>query len=286
MLNESYILRNGLKIPKLGLGTWFIDDEKAADTVKNAVKLGYHLIDTAQAYGNESGVGKGVRECGVLREEIFVTSKIKAEAKNYESASKSIDESLSKMGLDYIDLMIIHSPQPWAEWRHDSKRYFEENREVWKALENAYEDGRVKAIGVSNFLCDDLENILSCCKVKPMVNQILLHIGNTNMELIDFCKENDVLVEAYSPIAHGEALKILEITKIAQKYGVSPAALCIRYTIQLGAVSLPKTSDIEHMKDNANVDFVISDNDMELLKNVKPLSNYGEFSYFPVFSGK
>ena len=286
MLNESYTLQNSVKIPKLGLGTWFIDDDNATYTVKEAIKLGYRLIDTAQAYGNESGVGKGVRECGLPREKIFVTSKVAAEAKSYESAAKSIDETLSKMELDYIDMMIIHSPQPWAEWRQDDNRYFSENREVWKALEHAYETGKVKAIGVSNFLRDDLENILGCCKIKPMVNQILLHIGNTNSELINFCKENDILVEAYSPIAHGEALKIAEITETAQKYGVSPAALCIRYTIQLGAVSLPKTANTEHMKDNANVNFVISDNDMEILKNVNPLSNYGEFSHFPVFSGK
>lgn len=286
MLNETYTLQNGVKIPKLGLGTWFIEDEKAADAVKEAVKLGYRLIDTAQAYGNEAGMGRGVRECGVPREDIFVTSKVAAEAKSYESALKSIDETLSKMGLDTIDLMIIHSPQPWAEWRQDSNRYFAENREVWRALEDAYEAGKIKAIGVSNFLRDDLENILGCCKVKPMVNQILLHIGNTNMELIDFCKDNDILVEAYSPIAHGEALKVAEITETAQKYGVSPAALCIRYTIQLGTVALPKTANPEHMRDNANVDFVISDSDMEMLKNVTPLRDYGEFSFFPVFSGK
>ena len=285
MLNETYTLSNGVKIPKLGLVTWFIDDDKAGDVVKEAVKLGYRLIDTAQAYGNERGVGEGVRNCGLPRNEIFVTSKVAAEAKSYESAAASIDETLSKMGLDYIDMMIIHSPQPWAEFRVE-KRYFEENKEVWRALEDAYTAGKVKAIGVSNFLQDDLENILADCKIKPMVNQILLHISNTNTELIDFCNKNGILVEAYSPIAHGEALKNNDITAMAEKYGVSTAQLCIRYVIQLGTVALPKTGNPAHMKDNANVDFEISDEDMKALKEMEHIDNYGEFNVFPVFSGK
>lgn len=285
MLNETYTLSNGVKIPKLGLGTWFIDDDKAEDAVKDAVKLGYRLIDTAQAYGNECGVGEGVRNCGLPRNEIFVTSKVAAEAKSYESAAASIDETLSKMGLDYIDMMIIHSPQPWAEFRIE-KRYFKENKEVWRALEDAYTAGKIKAIGVSNFLQDDLENILADCKIKPMVNQILLHISNTNTELIDFCNKNGILVEAYSPIAHGEALKNDAITAMAKKYGVSTAQLCIRYVIQLGTVALPKTGNPVHMKDNANVDFEISDEDMKALKEMEHIDNYGEFNVFPVFSGK
>ncbi len=285
MLNETYTLSNGVKIPKLGLGTWFIDDDKAEDAVKEAVKLGYRLIDTAQAYGNECGVGEGVRNCGLPRNEIFVTSKVAAEAKSYESAAASIDETLSKMGLDYIDMMIIHSPQPWAEFRIE-KRYFKENKEVWRALEDAYTAGKIKAIGVSNFLQDDLENILADCKIKPMVNQILLHISNTNTELIDFCNKNGILVEAYSPIAHGKALKNDAITAMAKKYGVSTAQLCIRYVIQLGTVALPKTGNPVHMKDNANVDFEISDEDMKALKEMEHIDNYGEFNVFPVFSGK
>ena len=285
MLNETYTLSNGVKIPKLGLGTLFIGDDKAGYAVKEAVKLGYRLIDTAQAYGNERGVGEGVRNCGLPRNEIFVTSKVAAEAKSYESAAASIDETLSKMGLDYIDMMIIHSPQPWAEFRVE-KRYFEENKEVWRALEDAYTAGKVKAIGVSNFLQDDLENILADCKIKPLVNQILLNISNTNTELIDFCNKNGILVEAYSPIAHGEALKNDAITAMAEKYGVSTAQLCIRYVIQLGTVALPKTGNPAHMKDNANVDFEISDEDMKALKEMEHIDNYGEFNVFPVFSGK
>lgn len=285
ILNEYYTLANGVQIPKLGLGTWFIEDADVPEAVKQAVQIGYRHIDTAQAYGNEAGVGRGVKLCGVPREELFVTSKIAAEAKSYDTAAKSIDESLEKMGLDYLDLMIIHSPQPWAQFRADS-RFFEENKEVWRALEDAYQAGKVKAIGVSNFLKDDLQNILDGCRVKPMVNQILTHISNTPLELIAFCKENGILPEAYSPIAHGEALKNREIADMAEKYGVSPAQLCIRYVLELGMVALPKTANPQHMESNASVDFRISDEDMDTLKTVRKIENYGEYSMFPVFSGK
>lgn len=285
VLNEKYKLNNGIEIPKLGLGTWMIPDNEVDSAVKSAVKLGYRLIDTAQAYGNESGVGSGIRSCGVSRDEMFVTSKVAAENKTYDSALSSIDESLKKTGLDYLDLMIIHSPQPWAEFRAE-KRYFEENKEVWRALEDACKAGKVKSIGVSNFLADDLQNILDDCKIKPAVNQILTHISNTPLELIKLCAENGILCEAYSPIAHGEALKNRVIAETATKYGVYPAQLCVRYVLQLGMVALPKTANPEHMKSNADVDFVISDSDMDLLKNLEKIKDYGEYSFFPVFSGK
>ena len=251
----------------------------------DAIDTGYRSIDTAQAYGNEQGVGEGVRECGVERSEIFLTSKVAAENKSYESAAKSIDETLAKTGLDYIDMMIIHSPQPWAEFR-DERRYFAENKAVWRALEDAYDAGKIRAIGVSNFLIDDLQSILEDCRIKPMVNQILTHIANTPLELIEYCEKNGILCEAYSPIAHGEALKNGVIVETAKKYGVTPARLCIRYTLQLGMVSLPKTGNLQHMKDNAAVDFVISDADMETLKHVEKIKDYGEYTLFPVFSGK
>lgn len=285
VLNENYTLSNGVKIPKIGLGTWLIPDGEAAQAVRDAVAMGYRHIDTAQAYGNERGVGEGVRTCGVPREEIFVTSKVAAEHKTYESAAKSIDESLAKLGMDYIDLMIIHCPQPWAEFRGE-RRYFTENKEVWRALENAYKAGKVKAIGVSNFLVDDLENILDGCEVKTMVNQILTHITNTPLELINFCREHGILCEAYSPIAHGEAFKNRLILSVAEKYSVTPAQLCVRYALQLGMVVLPKTSNPEHMKNNADIEFEISAEDMNILELAEKIKDYGEHSYFPVFSGK
>lgn len=286
MLKETFMLNNGVKIPKLGLGTWFIEGDKAADAVREAVKLGYRLIDTAQAYGNERGVGEGVRTCGVSREEIFVTSKVAAEHKTYEQAKAGIDETLQKMGLDYLDMMIIHSPQPWVEVNQSDNRYEEGNREAWRALEEAYEAGKLKAIGVSNFRIGDIESLVKTAKIKPMVNQILLHISNTPMELVEYCQKNDILVEAYSPIAHGVILNQPEIKKMADKYGVTVPQLCIRYTIQLGTVSLPKTANPKHMETNADVDFEISTEDMETLKKFKKIENYGESSGFPVYGGK
>lgn len=286
VLNETYRLSNGVKIQKLGLGTWFIDDDKAADAVKDAVDAGYRLIDTAQAYGNERGVGEGVRNCGLKREDIFVGSKVAAEHKTYEEAKAGINETLEKMGLDYLDLMIIHSPQPWVEVNQSDNRYVEGNREAWRALEEAYNEEKLKAIGVSNFQIEDIESLMETAKIKPMVNQILCHISNTPLELIDYCQKHDITVEAYSPIAHGEILDQPEIKVIADKYGVSVPQLCVRYTVQLGTVSLPKTANKDHMKTNADVDFEISAEDMEILKNFKKIENYGANSEFPVYGGK
>lgn len=286
MYQNELTLNNGVKIPQLGLGTWFIDDDKAADAVKAAVKLGYRHIDTAQAYGNERGIGEGIRTCGVPREELFVVSKVAAEHKTYESTAKSIDETLSKMGLDYLDMMIIHSPQPWVEVNRSEDRYVEGNRAAWRALEDAYKAGKLKVIGISNFQIGDIESLLQTAEIKPMVNQILLHISNTPLELMEYCQKNGIAVEAYSPIAHGEILNQPEIKAMAEKYGVTVPQLCIRYTLQLGAISLPKTANPEHMKTNAEVDFEISAQDMEVLKNFKKIESYGASSGFPVYGGK
>ena len=282
ILEEKYTLSNGVEIPKLGLGTWFISDENAGQAVKDAVKIGYRHIDTAQAYDNEKGVGEGVRACGVNREDLFVTTKLAAEVKSYEAAVSSIDESLQRMGLDYADLMIIHSPQPWAKFGEE-ERFFEGNREAWKALEEAYKAGKLRSIGLSNFKKPDIDNILEFCSVKPMVNQILAHVSNTPEELIQYTQDKGILVEAYSPVGHGELLKNKELAETAEKYGVSVPRLCIRYTLQLGLLPLPKTANPDHMKDNADVDFVISEEDMELLKSMKRIKDYGEASVFPVY---
>ncbi|MBQ6143297.1 MAG: aldo/keto reductase [Clostridia bacterium] len=284
ILNETYKMNNGLGIPKIALGTWMIDDDKVAESVRQAVKIGYRHIDTAQGYENERGVGEGVRTCGVPREKIFVNSKVAAENKSYSSAKASIDESLKKMGLDYIDMMIIHSPQPWVEVNRSENRYFKENKEVWRAMEDAVREGKVKTIGVSNFLEEDIENILSDCKIRPAVNQVLSHISNTPFELIDYCKEKNILMEAYSPIAHGEILQNKEVNDIAKKYGVTVAQICIKYDLQLGMVVLPKTDNPEHMKTNADLDFLISEEDMETLKKIK-LIDYGKSGVFPIFGG-
>ena len=283
VIEEKYTLANGVEIPKLGLGTWFIDDDKAAQAVRDAVKIGYRNIDTAQAYGNERGVGEGIRTADIPREDLFVSTKLAAEIKNYDEAVKAIDGSLETMGLDYVDLMLIHAPQPWDDFRGGD--YSEGNRQAWRALEEAYQAGKIRAIGVSNFLESDLNKILDSCSVKPLVNQLLVHVGNTRHELLSFCASNDILVEAYSPIAHGEMLKNKDVAEIAEKYGVSIPQLCIRYTLQLGTVSLPKTANPDHMQSNADVDFVISDEGMDALKKLDA-RDYGESSQFPVYSGK
>ena len=286
MYNETVKLVNGVEVPRLALGTWLIDDYKAADAVRAAIKLGYRHIDTAQAYGNEKGVGEGVRASGVDRKEIFITSKVAAEHKTYEEAAAGINKTLATMGLDYIDMMIIHSPQPWTEVNQSDNRYIEGNREAWRALEDAYKAGRIRAIGVSNFIREDIDNLWEGCEIKPMVNQVLCHISNTPLDLIEYCQSKGIIMEAYSPVAPGEAMKNEKIAEMADKYGVSIPQLCIRYDIQLGMVVLPKTANLEHMKTNADVDFVISDEDMELLKDVEKIESYGEHGFFPVFGGR
>lgn len=286
MYNEKIVLSNGICVPVLALGTWLIDDDKAANAVKEAVRLGYRHVDTAQAYMNERGVGEGIRTCNVDRKELFVTSKVAAEYKTYDQASESIDKTLSDMGLDYIDMMIIHSPQPWKEVNQSDNRYIEGNRLAWKALEDAYKAGKIKAIGVSNFLKEDIENLWDAAEIKPMVNQVLCHISNTPIDLINYCQSKGIVMEAYSPVAHGEAMKNEIIAGMAKKYGVTIPQLCIRYDIQLGMIVLPKTANAEHMKDNAEVEFIISDEDMEILKNVPKIKDYGKHRFFPVFGGK
>ena len=285
ILEEQYTLSNGVEIPKIGLGTWFINNKNVAQAVKDAAKIGYRHIDTAQAYGNESGVGIGIRACGVKREDMFVGTKLAAGVKSYENAVASIDNSLKTLGLDYIDLMLIHGPQPWTKFRGED-HYFEGNREAWRTLEEAYNDGKLRAIGLSNFEKADIDNILESCSVKPMVNQILAHISNTPKELIEYTQEKGMLVEAHSPIAHGELMKNQEVTRIAEKYGVSVPQLSIRYDLQLGLLPLPKTANPAHMKNNADVDFVISEEDMKFLKNVDKIKDYGSASMWPVYGGK
>ena len=286
MYNKKLKLSNGIEIPALGLGTWLIEENNAYNAVKDAISVGYRHIDTAEAYGNEEEVGKGIRDSEIPREEIFLTTKLAAEAKDYETAKKCIQESIDKLNLKYIDLMIIHSPQPWNKVNQSDDRYFKGNLEAWKALEEFYKSGKIKAIGVSNFQIEDLENIINNAEIKPMVNQVLCHISNTPIDLIEYCQNNDIVVESYSPIAHGEVLKNEKIKKIADKYNVTVAKLCIKYTLQLETVSLPKTSNKEHMIENGDLDFEISKEDMEILKNIEHIKDYGNSSFFPVYGGK
>jgi diketogulonate reductase-like aldo/keto reductase len=284
ILEETYHLSNGCDIPKIGLGTWFIGNGEAVHAVRDAAAIGYRHIDTAQAYGNEGGVAEGIRSCGVPRDEMFVTTKLAAEVKSFEEAVTAIDGSLATTGLDYLDLMIIHSPQPWAEFGGDD-RYFEGNRQAWRALEAAYAAGKLRAIGLSNFDVPDIDNILAACTVAPMVNQVLAHISNTPAALIAYSQQHGLLVEAYSPMAHGELFKNPRVAEMAGKYGISLAQLSIRYTLQLGLLPLPKTANPDHMRVNADVDFVITPDDMEVLQSMDEIADYGDASVFPVYGG-
>ena len=284
ILREKYTLSNGLKIPKMALGTWFISNDNVVQAVQDAINIGYRHIDTAQAYQNEEGVGRGIKASGINRSELFVTTKLAAEMKSYDQAKAAIEGSLKTLGLDYIDLMIIHSPKPWANFQGED-HYFEGNREAWSALEEAYQAGKLRAIGVSNFEQEDIANILDSCTVKPMVNQILAHISNTPMQLIQYCQDRDILVEAYSPIGHGELLKNKQVADLAAAYQVTIPQLGIRYDLQLEMLPIPKTANPKHMKTNAEVDFVISDEDMEFLINIEPIKDYGQASKFPVYAG-
>lgn len=281
---KNLMLSNEKTIPTLAFGTWLIPNNDAARCVEIALRNGYTHIDTAQAYGNEEGVGEGIRASGLPRESVYVTTKVMAEIKSYKRAKASIDKSLKKLGLDYVDLILIHCPQPWILYG-SKNRYFKENVQVWKALEEAYKDGKAKAIGVSNFNNADMQNILDNCEIPPMVNQILLHIGEVPVDIIKFCSEHDIVIESYSPIAHGRALKNEAIAEMAKKYGVSIPQLCIKFTLQLGTVSIPKSSKEEHIIANTKLDFEISEEDMIELMKLNEV-DYGADAFWPVYRKK
>ena len=259
-------LYNGVEIPNIGLGTWLIKNKKVSQVVVDAIKIGYRHIDTAQAYQNEKGVGTGIIASGIKRSDVFITSKIKAEIKNYKDAKKSIEETLKKLNTNYVDLMLIHCPVPWSEYNSRKHNYYQENIEVWHALEEAYNDGKIRAIGVSNFEIHDLENIINNCKIKPMVNQVSAHPFYMPFALIEYCKKNDIVFEAYSPLAHGKAKDIDKVNEIANKNTKSFAQICLKYLLNKNLVVLPKASSVEHLESNFDLDFVLSDEDMKYLE--------------------
>lgn len=269
MTNEYFVLRNNVKIPKIGFGTWQIPDgSECVESVKFALKHGYRHIDTASAYRNEASVGKAVKEFGIDRKDIFITTKVPAAVKSYQETKDIIEKSLELLDLEYIDLLLIHHPKPWDK-RDSEYTYDKENLEVWKAMEEYYEKGLVKAIGVSNFKIRDLQNIMNNSKVMPSVNQIRYFIGYTQDELVNFCKENDILVEAYSPLATGKLLGNEHIERIAQKYNKTLPQIAIRYCLEKDVLPLPKSVHEEYIKQNFDVDFKIDKEDLDYLDSLK-----------------
>lgn len=263
---DFFTLANGVKIPAIGFGTWQIPSgDIAYNSVREALKAGYRHIDTAQAYGNEASVGKAILDSGINREEIFVTSKLPAEIKSYEKAVRHAAMTMTNIGLDYIDLYLIHAPWPWEEIGAD---YTKENIEVWKAMEEFYDNGHTRSIGISNFNVNDMNAILDNCRIRPMVNQIKLHIGHPQTERTEHCRKNGIVVEGYSPLATGRILNNNHIKNIADKYGKSVAQVSIRYVLEKGALPLPKSTHPEYIKHNLDIDFQLCDEDVKYLDSL------------------
>ena len=270
VMEEKLTLADGKQIPALGLGFWQVKKEVAERVAAEGLETGYTHLDTAVVYDNETEIGLALKKSGIARESLFITSKIPAEVKNYEKAKAVIDESLERLGLDYLDLMLIHAPRPWSQmFLPFGKNYFKENVEVFRAMLEAQKEGKIKSVGVSNFKVKDLQNIIDNTGVAPAANQIRTHIGHVDTATIDFCKERGILVEAYSPIMTGRLKKNKKVCEMAEKYGVSVPQLCIRFDYQLGALPLPKTTHKEYMAINSQIDFEISSADMEELLTIK-----------------
>jgi diketogulonate reductase-like aldo/keto reductase len=238
-------LNNGIQMPQLGLGVYKVEEGQVAiDSVKKAIEVGYRSIDTAAIYKNERGVGQAIRESQVPREELFITTKVWNSHQGYNKTLQAFDESMEKLGLDYLDLYLIHWPMP----KNDN--YVE----TYHALEKLYEDGRVRSIGVSNFQIPHLEKLMANSKVKPVVNQVECHPFLTQKELKAFCEQHDIFIEAWSPLMRGkEVLDHEGIKEIAEKYGKSPAQVIIRWHLQNNVIVIPKSVTPARIEENFNV---------------------------------
>lgn len=272
-LTSAHTLSNGTKIPCIGFGTWqSTDGDEAYNAVLSALRAGYRHIDTAAAYGNEKSVGKAIsdflKETDVKRSELFITTKLWNEEHGYENTKKAIESSLERLGLDYVDLYLIHWPNP-LKFR---SCWQEANAGSWKAMEEAYEEGKLKAIGISNFCERHIEELLKTANVKPMVNQIKVCPGIPETELASYCKNLGMIVEGYSPFGTGGAFKSEEMQNLAKKYNRTIAQVCVRWSLQNGIVPLPKSVTAARIAENANVfDFELSDEDCKTIANLKNL---------------
>lgn len=269
-LTDSFTMRNGKTIPCIGYGTYKTSEEEVYDAVIAAIKAGYRHIDTAAFYKNEAGVGRAVRECGVPREEIFVTSKVWNTDRGYENTKRAFAESMERLGLDYLDLYLIHWPANKKQFGDEAKKI---NAETWRALEELYAEGKIKAIGLSNFLPHHIEELMEGAKVKPMVDQIEFHPGWAQLEVSEYCLKNDIVVEAWSPLGRKDALDNEVLREIGAKYRKSAAQICVRWVMQHGILPLPKTVNPGRMAENADVfDFELT---AEEMRTIDELENLG-----------
>jgi diketogulonate reductase-like aldo/keto reductase len=276
-LTDTYQLNDGKTIPCVGFGTWQIPDgDAAANSVKAALEAGYRHIDTASAYNNEESVGRGVVESGLKREDVYLTTKLWNTDRGYETTLKAASLSLKKLGVDFIDLYLIHWPANDVVYDDPAAV----NAATWRAFEKLQKDGLVRSIGVSNFWEQHLQQIFDVCEVKPAVNQIECHPGYPQFETIEFCRQHDIVVEAWSPLGRGTVLTDERLKAIADRYGKSTAQLSLRWELQHGLLPLPKSVNPERIQENAQIfDFVISDEDM---KTIDELPEFGYSTFSPL----
>jgi diketogulonate reductase-like aldo/keto reductase len=257
-------LANKVKIPWLGYGTYKAHGDELIEGVKYALSLGYRLIDTAEMYENEEEIGKAIRQSKIPRDEIFITSKVWNTNQGFESTLNSFENSLKRLGTDYLDLYLIHWPV--------SGKYIE----TWKALEKLYKEGRVRAIGVSNFLIHHLQDIINNCEITPMVNQVEFHPYLLQRDLLDYCQRNKIQLEAWSPLMRGRVLNISQIVDIANKYKKTPAQIVLRWDLQHGVVTIPKSVHKERIKENADIfDFELTEEEMKIIDNLDQGKRFG-----------
>ncbi len=271
-LSDVYTLYNGVTIPCIGYGTWQTPNGKiAVASVKEALKKGYRHIDTAAGYKNEESVGIAVKESGIPREELFITSKLQNDAHGYEKTVAAFEQTLKNLDLDYLDLYLIHWPNPIKFRDHWQKV----NAGTWQAFEEFYKDGKIRAIGISNFLPHHIEELKKTATILPMVNQIRLCPGDTQEELVAYCRENNILVEAYSPLGTGAIFEVSELQTLADKYGKTIAQICLRWSLQKGFLPLPKSVTPARIKENTELfDFNLADEDVQLISALKGVVGY------------
>ena len=264
--NEFYTLYNGVTIPKIGFGTWQVaEGEEAYNSVTYALKVGYRHIDTAHAYGNEASVGRAIADSGIDRKDIFVTTKLPSHIKDYQGTMQHFNQSITSLGLEYIDLYLIHAPWPWSDIGTDCTQG---NIQAWKAMIELYNAGKIRSIGVSNFHPADMQALIDATGVVPMVNQIRYFIGNTQPAIVDYCNQHNILIQAYSPLATGEIVNNEQLQPLAQKYDVTVAKICLRYCLQKGTLPLPKSTNEGRIAQNLELDFTIDQADMTFLDNI------------------